>query len=143
MKVTLHGTMTDNGFQPNARYMWSRTVKEFAGRKVSVTVELYRRKRTNQQNRYYWPVIVSGITSQFIEDGILISKEETHDMLRGMFLKKELLSEKTGEVIIVIRHTPTLSTVEMNDYCEHCRRWAAETLNLILPEPNEDIEIEY
>jgi hypothetical protein len=64
-----------------------------------------------------------------------ISDEEAHDFLKAKFNKKTIVvKEKEYEVI---RSTTDLSTIEMEDFLEQVRRWAAEDLNCVIPLPGE------
>ena len=82
------------------------------------------RKRSDQENRYYWGVIV-----KMIADHTGHTRDEVHDALRHMFLKDGL----------VARSTTSLSTAEAEEYYANIRMWAAATLSLIIPLPNEVI----
>ena len=137
MKHIINGRSDGVNFLPEFRYRWSHAMRQMADKRVTVTVELYQRKRTTLQNSYYWPVLVCGIHSQLVADGWDITKEQVHHDLKAKFAVKEIYNTETGEVKQVVRSTTELSTVEFNDFCENIRRWAAETLEIILPEPNE------
>lgn len=143
MKITLHGKCTADNFQPDARYIWRDALKMFTGKRVTVTIELFRRQRTSPQNRYYWRVLVGGIRDQMVSDGWELSKDEVHELMKGKYLVQEKFNTQTGEVLQTIGSTAALSTVEFSQYNENVRRWAAETIGLTLPEPNEGFEIEY
>jgi len=97
---------------------------------VEVIVRKRKRRRSNNQNAYYWVAVVP-----IIADEMGISDEEAHDFLKAKFNKKTIVvKEKEYEVI---RSTTDLSTIEMEDFLEQVRRWAAEDLNCIIPLPNE------
>jgi len=53
----------------------------------------------------------------------------------------ETANEKTGEVITSIRATSSLTTSEMMDFIADIQQWSAETLELYIPDPNEQIEL--
>jgi hypothetical protein len=89
------------------------------------------------QNRYYWGVIVDLIHRQLVSDGWEVSKEDVHEMLKVKFAIKEIFNEATGEVMQSIRSTTEMSTTEFDSYNEDCKKWAAETLDLYIPDPNE------
>jgi len=94
---------------------------------VEVVVKPIRRKRTLPQNAYYWGVVVEMIRA---EVGYL-TKEEAHDALRMNFLM-----DRT-RLLPTIRSTTTLSTLEFGEYIEQVRTWAAEFLNLPIPDPTQ------
>lgn len=82
--------------------------------------------RSNEQNRYFHGVIV-----KLIAEEIGLSPPEAKDMLKMMFL----MHEKNG--VVTLRSTADLSTVEQEEFNEHCRRWAAAEKGLNIPLPNE------
>jgi len=102
-----------------------------------VTMERKRRSRSIQQNRYYWGVVVEMIHRQLIDDGWEASKEDVHEMLKAKYNIKELYNETTGEVMQTVRSTTDLSTTEFEAYNESCKRWAAETIGLVIPDPQQ------
>ena len=96
------------------------------GRRVEVSVEKFRRKRTNDQNRYYW----------FILD--LISKETGQDPLSLHEAFKFRFSGKiTLKGLVIPQSTKTRDTVEFTAYIESIRMWAREFLNMNIPDPNQ------
>lgn len=104
------------------------------GKSVDVTVATKGRKRSNQQNRYYWSVPV-----QLISEHVGYTPDEVHEILKEMFApKKELvIKNNKGEGIhkIVPFSTTELLTVQFKDYIEQIQRWAAIELDLYIPDP--------
>ena len=137
MKHTIYGKSDGLNFIPDARYRWHNALQHFAGKSITVTVERKTRVRTLPQNSYYWGCLITNIHLQLISDGWEVTQQQVHEMLKAKYLLAERYNEKTGEVMQIIRSTTEISTVEHNQYCEDVRRWAAETLGMNLPEPNE------
>jgi len=73
--------------------------------------------------------------------GYRVSKESTHEFLKSTFNKLELVNELTGEILPSIGSTSQMSTVQMMDYFAEITQWAAEFLNVQIPLPGEQIEI--
>lgn len=67
---------------------------------------------------------------------------ETHDLMKAKFLKVEKVNEKTGEIITSIGTTTSITTTEMMDYIASIQQWAAEFLNIDIPDPGEQLEFE-
>jgi len=101
-------------------------VKTFEGKQIELTVGSVKKSRSNNQNRYYWGVVVT-----MLSDETGYSTDEMHDALRMLFLQ-----DRTKK-IPTIKSTTDLSTVEFEDYLAKIRQWAAETLNCVIPDPNE------
>lgn len=70
-----------------------------------------------------------------------VSIEWVKDLIKYQFLKMETANETTGEVITSIRATSSLTTSEMMDFIADIQQWSAETLELYIPDPNEQIEL--
>ncbi len=117
---------------------FKEAVRNFAqqGFPVVLTVKRQRPTRSNLQNAYYWAVVVKLIHMAINESGIRISSQQTHEMLRVKFLAIDTPINEYGEFIQIYRSTTELSTVEFMQYIEHCVQFAAEYLNVVIPEPN-------
>lgn len=94
----------------------------------SYVIEIQRAasKRSMNQNKYYWGVIVD-----LFAQNTGYSKEESHQELAGMFLKYEAHGKA------FTRSTATLSTLEFEQYADKCRQWMDEMLGINVPLPNE------
>ena len=93
---------------------------------VTVVVRTWRKPRSIQQNKFLWAV-----PYQLISESTGYTREEVHDAMRLMFLKDE------DRAIPTLKSTTSLTTIEMNEYWERIQQFAAEKLNLVIPEPNE------
>jgi hypothetical protein len=125
--VKLHkGAVTKGKFRADNELAFKVAFAKHEGKRVCVIVDRETKKRSSGQNSYYWGVII-----ELISEWTGYTKDETHDMLRGMFLRKR----KEG-LPDTIRSTTELSTVEMEEYHESIRRWGAEQ-GVYIPAPNE------
>lgn len=84
--------------------------------------------RSTPQNRYYWGVVV-----EILSEHIGFSPEEMHEILKHKFLNP---FEKMGYKIYP--NTTQLTTVEFKNYIEKIQRWAAQELQCVIPDPNEE-----
>ena len=77
--------ITDNKMQRN-RTTILKALKQYINKDVLLTIQPLKRTRSNQQNRYYWGVIVPLIQNG-LEDvsGELRSKQDVHDFLKFNF----------------------------------------------------------
>ena len=101
---------------------------------IVVRPRISRKDRSNSQLKYYFGVVVRMISE---ETGY--SKDEVHELLKALFLTETLtLHTKHGDQTVAApKSTSSLSTAEMEDYLRQIRMWAAEELELSVPEPNE------
>ena len=97
------------------------------------------RKRSNQQNRYYWavmvPIVRAGLQDLGFDD--IEDNEDAHELLKELHLKKSILSRVTGDEIPIAGSTRKLTIFEMNEYIERVARWAAEYLGVFIPSPTQ------
>ncbi len=110
---------------------------------VRLTVARDNGRRSNQANRYYWGVCVELIHRALKEGGIETSREGTHELLKFRFLKEDHPIGKDGEFSTTITSTADLPPDEFVAYLERCIQFAAEYLNVIIPQPGEQQEMEY
>lgn len=109
---------------------------------VTIEVKIKKYRRSNEFNNYYWGVVVAMIVERLRELGHDVDRDLTHEFLKGRFLYSELTDPSTGEVLKIPKKTSELATEEFKDYLEHVKQFAAETLDLYIPDPNEQLEIE-
>ena len=118
-----------------------------------VRIESEEKRRTQRQNRYLWGVVYKTIvdndpgffgneeTVEALRAAGLTMQDAVHEYCKRVFLRGETLwlsvSEdgQFGEDFFVRKSTRKLSRKEFNDYVEAIRRWAAESLQVFIPDP--------
>jgi hypothetical protein len=100
-------------------------------------------KRSLPQNAYYWacvvPLVKDGLRDAGYDD--VKTEEDAHEVMKHLFLKQQIGSRKTGEVIEFTRSTTTLTKELFNQYLEEIWKWSAEFLNVVIPNPGSQVEI--
>lgn len=89
----------------------------FEGKKIELVLRERTVERSDRQNAYYHGVVVKMISDKTGHD-----PEETHQNLKEHFK---------------IITTTKMKTTEFQEYIERCRRFAAEFLELNIPDPNQ------
>jgi hypothetical protein len=84
-------------------------------------------KSSNQQNRYYWGVIV-----KLISEYTGHTPEEVHAILKYKFLRR-----RSQEGFEFVPSAMALSTRDREAFHDDCRLWGNVVLGLNIPEPNE------
>lgn len=109
---------------------------------LSLVVDKVRRRRSNDANEYYMGVVVEMITECLNEMGWESDKATTHEFLKIKFnsVQKTL---PDGSVEMAPMPTRTMDSKSFWEYVEKCRSWAAQTLEINIPDPNEDGTIDY
>ena len=124
------------------RSLFDKALFAFGDCEVEIKVSKKFRKRTSPQNRYYWGVIVFMWKPLLTESqGVFYSEKDTHEFLKANFNYKELVCQETGEVLRIPKSTTENKTFEMEEYHEICRQKALEFFNVVIPLPNEQLEI--
>ncbi len=119
-----------------------RNRKQFTGAlrrmrdgEVLVTIEKKSATRSQQSNRYYWGVVV-----ELLSEHTGYTPEEIHDVLKAKFLPKTLaVADGNGEIkgeFVIGGTTTKLNKLEFGEFIERVRRWAAEDLSVVIPDPD-------
>ena len=122
----------------------SEILEHLEGKEITVTFDYYVRKRSTAQNAYYWPVIVEYVMEALIDAGYrreALDHETVHDYLKDKFLrfmKRRIYNRETGKYIVTKPTTTTMTTWEFMDYMEAIVIWAAEFLNIQIPDPDKE-----
>jgi len=98
-------------------------------------------KRSTPANRYYWGVVVELIYLALKESGWEVNREGTHELLRVRFLSEDKPIGNDGEFVTRVKSTTELDSVEFGTYIERCKQFAAEYLNTVIPEPNDQLTL--
>lgn len=118
-----------------------------------VRIETEEKKRTQRQNRYLWGVVYKTIvdndpgffgneeTTETLRAAGLSMQDAVHEYCKRVFLPGETLWLSVGETgdfgedFFVRKSTRKLSRREFNEYVEDIRRWAADSLQVFIPDP--------
>jgi len=100
-----------------------------------ITIRLYHKTRSLEQNAYYWGIVLPTIQS-FIRDhrGDDYSCEDVHEWYREQYLESRPVTIK-GKTVIARPSTTKLSTKEFSDYLELVIHHAAEN-GIVIPPPD-------
>jgi hypothetical protein len=115
----LHGGISFEDLDKYQRYVQSLDGE------YELIIQRPRKDRSNAQNRYFHGVILP----MFAENGDTVEFWKNH--LKDKFLSYESNGRRS------VRETSGLSTVEMEEFNENCRRYGAVDFGLNIPLPNE------
>ena len=74
--------------------------------------------------------------------GTELTKQETHEFLKGKFNYQEIINTQTGEYIQVPRSTTILNKEAFSEYIAKIQQFSAEFLNVVIPDPGQQMELE-
>lgn len=119
-------------------------LRELEGKQVEICVRPRRNYTSGSQRKYYRGVCIRLLAMTMRESGINgphggpITDEQVHEMCAQRWLRRTVvISTDTGECMDIVMSTSNLTTGEMTEYIEHVRKWAMDTLDLDIPDPNE------
>ena len=94
-------------------------------------------RRSNQQNRYYWGVIIFEINHRLKQLGNDFDSETVHEFLKDKFNKMGIIGEG-GELIGTVGgSTAKLNKEDFGIYIDKIIDWAKQFLDITIPLPGE------
>lgn len=93
---------------------------------VEVVVKRPVKQRSDNENRYYWGVVI-----KMISQSTGAWPEDVHNEMRRLFLRIG------GDKIPILQSSAELFTGDFEEYLSMVRMWAAAELGLVIPLPNE------
>lgn len=143
--LTYYGLVNADGSIKLPKQCRPEIAQSFAGKTVEVIIRLTRRLRSNEQNRYYWGVVVRMVLQALydlgnheLKPGQPDSANVVHEFLKQKFLPPVLAHDAFGQELRLPGSTKNQSTVEMMSYISEIQTWAAEYLNIVIPDPEEE-----
>jgi hypothetical protein len=104
-------------------------LKHLKGRHA-VSIKKQRNNRSNNQNRYYWGVVLA-----YLADETGYTKDEIHQLMQKRFLK--YVKDVLGVTEEFVRSTTSLNTLEMMEYIDQICIFAISELGVYIPQPGE------
>jgi hypothetical protein len=138
-------TLITNGhIQRNIQERIGVDLAEFEGKRVLIKIMKLGSTRSAQANAYFHAMITIFSHALIDYTGDEIYKPElVKDMVKTKFLLKDIINEKTGEVIgqHVLR-TRDLNKTDFAEFTDKVIRWAASEFHIVLPLPGEEMEMD-
>jgi hypothetical protein len=138
MKIYSH--IVNGHLSDGAELQFLAELSHHEGKDICITVERKRKKRSLNQNAYYWKVVIPIVRAMLEDYGNELDDEETHSFL------KEHVGKLTGSVVdsvgrrvAVVKSTASLTPAEFEAYILKVTAWAAQE-GCIIPSPNENLE---
>jgi hypothetical protein len=115
--------------------VFKQAICAYAGKFVEVTVREQRNRRSDRQLRWYWGQIL-----ELLSEHTGYTPDELHEYCKSRFIPKRLaICDGNGVIVderVVGGSTGKLNTTEMAEYCEAVRKFAAEDLGVVIPDPD-------
>ena len=133
-------TSVKNGKFTRNRTIILQAIKSFENSDVVLILEKPKKKRSNNQNRFYWSCLVP-LMHQGAKDlwGEVWSIDKAHKFLSNKFVFHESVNTKTGEITNTHKSTTELTTTDWEVYMTEIRIYLLEDFDIDAPEPNSEI----
>jgi hypothetical protein len=112
-----------------------RMPQEFAGKRCWVYVRTGN-SRSQQQNRYYWGVVLPFVQRWIGSSGQSVTTDALHEYFRAGYLSYTFVAEGV-DARRVARSTASLSVEEMAAYIDAVSGWCIERTGSAPPQPPE------
>lgn len=129
MRIIFAGKVANGRLKLDDQEAFNQWLVSLGECEVQLSIGKRKKIRSHNENRYYWGVVIRILSAE-----LGYSDDEMHEALKWKFLR---IKENS---IPTVKSTANLSTTEFEDYAAQIRRWAAQELNIQVPEPN---EVEY
>ena len=123
----IEGTVKNGKFISFDNREFIKLFYRYEGERVVLSIKRWYKKRTINQNKYYWAGVVHPL-AEFLG----YTDDEFHEILKWKFLK---FIDKNG--IENIKSTSELDIVEENKYIENIRDFASRDFSFYLESPEE------
>ena len=118
------------------RRVFDAQIRQFReGAEVEIEVTIRQATRSLHQSAWYWGVIVESIS-----DHTGYTPDEVHEFLKMKFIPKKLsVTDGNGEIrdeFVIGGSTCKMNPSQFGEFCESIRRWAADSLDIDIPDPD-------
>jgi hypothetical protein len=140
MKIEITTSVVNGLFKRN-RNLVLNAIQTFNNKDVVISFSKPKKNRSNNQNRYYWGLVLPLIQNGLLEaTGELRSVDNIHyKILLPLFAPtNEIVNKDTGECIVERLTSSDLTTTQFCEYILEIQKWSAEFLGIDIPSPNEE-----
>lgn len=145
MKAFEIETRIENGNFKQNRSLIIDAIKLFEGKDVKFSIRRRFKKRSENQNDFYFGVWVPILQQTFMKEWQEFkTPAEVHEILKTACNYEERLNEATGEFFRFPKTTTNMSTYEWEkEFKPKVRQFAFDFFGVDLPEPNSQLKLEY
>jgi hypothetical protein len=144
-KISITSSVVNGNLKRN-RQLIIDALKNFEGKNIQITIEKATKKRSNQQNRFYY-----GVCLPLLQKGLHDATGEVRDInsihyqivLPLLSPKREIVNTQTGEIITEHLTSSQMTTSEFMDFIVNIQKWSAEFLQVDIPNPNEQTTLNF
>ena len=130
-KLTLHN-----------RKRFEQDLSECKDCEIILTVKK-RGRRTSAQNRYLFGIVYTECKIRFQELGYRKTVDEVHIFFKRLFLPENILDQHGTVIGQWEGSTTELNKTEFSEYIERIREWAADNLEINIPDADKTLSMNF
>ena len=134
--MNFYDTVVNGQLSPARIEAIMNCLAEHEGKPVVISIKRGK-KRSHNQNAFYWGIVIPAIKRLFEQNGDAVSPEKVHQFLKehvaGMV---DIIVLPDGRKKAIVSTSTDLSTAEWEEYILKIRAWAGQW-GVDFPEPNE------
>lgn len=144
-KITALGIKDDNlPFRIVNRALLDQELTGLPKGRYRLIVDRMRKNKSNPQLGYLFAVIYPLVLQHLNDAGWEFTSVEQVDIkLKVMFAGQDIINRNTGEIETIPALKRDMTTTEFSTYVNAIRDWCSEYLNAYIPEPGENIEMNF
>lgn len=109
------------------------------GKKLRITITEARKKRSLDQNAYWFGILDKHVVPVFREYGDNWSSWKVHEYAMNELGYQEVLVDPKGKLFVSRKHSSGFTTVEWEEFMERARELFARVHGIAIPLPNEGL----
>lgn len=116
----------------------ANAIKTLDGENIQIIIKKVGKRRSDNQNKYYWGVVIPAVKAMFEDSGTTLSPEDVHCFLKehvGGMVK--IILTPDNKRISIVETSTKLTTAEWENFMTKIRAWAA-AFGCDIPEPNQE-----
>lgn len=135
MEIRCYGHIDEHGkIILSDREQFVYLVKKHVNTNIVFKCKIYKSERRSiQQNRYYWGVVIPFFQEQLKDLGHKLEANEVHDYLKIKFNGREIYDIESNETINIPQSTARLNRQEFNEFIDRIDKFSIEYFNSPLP----------
>lgn len=120
-------------------------IKQFEGKELKIIFKKHYKQRTKSENSFYWGVWIPILQRAILDTwGEIRDVSEVHEIVKLNCNYEERINEDTGLFVRVPKSSTDLNTYEWEfEFKQRIRQFALDFFNTTLPDPNEQLNIDY
>ena len=142
MKIEGIGIVKDGQFRAVSSKWFNEQLNSLPEGRYRITVDTYRRRKSNPQLGYYYKVILPHFHRAALDAGWEFATiDELDNYLKSMFASKDIINKHTAEVLTIPGLKRDMTAIEMSTFTDAIKEYAQEFLNYTIPDPLQQTEL--